>query len=111
MCLNMHFLAIDVQIDARAIVDVVCNSSYANRVVMPIVDDCRQLISQLPQVWIGHCYREANYCADFLARTGAMQASSFILYQDPPVGLIELIRLDKDGMCCNRVILEPAALL
>lgn len=76
----MHLLVVDIQIDAKAIVDVVSNSSFANRIVMPIVDDCKQLISQLAQVRIGRCYREANYCAYFLARTGAMQANSIILY-------------------------------
>ena len=71
----------------------------------------RQLISQLAQVRIGHCYREANYCADFLVRTGALQVSSFILYQDPPVDLLELISSDKAGMCCNRTIPELAVSL
>ena len=64
----------------------------------------RQLISQLAQVCLGHCYREANACADFLARKGALQASSFILYQDPPVDLLELISSEKLGLYCNRVI-------
>ena len=76
----MHLLVVDIQIDAKAIVDVVSNSSFANRIVMPIVDDCKQLIFQLAQVRIGRCYREASYCAYFLARTGAMQANSIILY-------------------------------
>ena len=71
---------------------------------------CQKFDFPAAQVRIGHCYREANYCADFLARAGAMQASDFILYQDPPVGLIELLRFDKDGMFCNRVIPDPAAL-
>ena len=79
--------------------------------IMPIVDDCRQLISQLAQVRIGHCYHEANYCADFLARKGALQDCSFILYQDPPVDLLELISSDKDGMYCNRAVPELAASL
>lgn len=47
MCLNMHFLAVDVQIDARLIVEAVCNSSYANRVFMPIVVILHMLIELL----------------------------------------------------------------
>jgi len=74
-------------------------------------ESSRQLISQLAQVRIGYCYREANYCADFLARTGALQASGFILYQDPPVDLLELISSDKVGMYCNRTIPELAVSL
>lgn len=61
---------------------------------MPIVDYCWQLVSQLDQV----CYREANSCADYLARKGALHASNFILYQDPPVDLLELISSDKSGL-------------
>jgi len=72
---------------------------------------CGKSAAQLAQVQIGHCYREANYCADFLARTGALQASSFILYQDPPVDLLELISSDKVGMYCNRTIPELAVSL
>ena len=68
LCHNMHLQDVDIQIDAKAVVDIIRDPYYSNRVVMPIVDDCRQLISQFGQVRIGHCYREANFCADFLAR-------------------------------------------
>ena len=87
LCHNMHLQAIDIQIDAKAVVDVISNPSYTNRFVMPTVDDCRQLISQLGQVRIGHYYHEANFCANFLARKGALQDCSFIMYQDPPLDL------------------------
>ncbi|KAK4590598.1 hypothetical protein RGQ29_020951 [Quercus rubra] len=70
-----------------------------------------QLISQLAQVRIGHCYREANACADFLARKGALQASSFILYQDPPVDLLELISSDKLGLYLKCIKSEREALV
>lgn len=102
---------VEIKTDAKAIVDVVNNSSCTNHFILPIVDDCRQLISQLAQVQIGHCYCEANACADFLARKGALQASSFILYQDPPVDLLELISSNKLGLYRNRAIPEVFALV
>ncbi|KAL0012520.1 hypothetical protein SO802_007628 [Lithocarpus litseifolius] len=108
LCHNMHFQVVDIQINAKAIVDVISNPSYSNRVVMPIVEDCRQLISQLGQVRIGHCYREANYCADFLARKGAFQDCCFCVYQDPHVDLLDLISADKEGVFCTRAIPDLA---
>ncbi|KAK7829827.1 hypothetical protein CFP56_028802 [Quercus suber] len=36
-----------------------------------LVDDCRDLLLQLPQAKVSHCYREANFCADALAKLGA----------------------------------------
>ena len=56
---------------------------------MPIIDDCRQLISQFGQVRIGHCYREANFCADFLSSKGALYYCCLCVYQEPFVDLLD----------------------
>ena len=101
---NMHLQAIDIQIDAKAVVEIMGDPSYSNQIVMPIIDDCRQLISQFGQVWIGHCYREANFCADFLARKGALHDCCLWVYQEPPVDLLDLISADKEGVFCNRAV-------
>ena len=74
---------------------------------MPIVDDCKQLISQIPLVRIGHCYCEANTCADFLARIGSSHNRDFILYNDLPVDLKELISSDSYGLYRNKLLPEP----
>ena len=100
----MHLQDVDIQIDAKAVVDIIRDPYYSNRVVMPIVDDCRQLISQFGQVRIGHCYREANCCVDFLARRGALQDCCYYVYQDPPVDLLDHISADKEGVYCIRAI-------
>ena len=73
---------------------------------MPIIDDYRKLISRIPQVRIGRCYREANSCADFLAKMGSAQNREFILFNDPPVDLEELISLDAVGIYHNRLLSE-----
>ena len=104
LCHNMHLQAVDIQIDAKAVVDIISNSSYSNRVVMPIVDDCKQLISLFFKVRIGHCFREATYCADFLARKGALQDCCFCVPQYPPVDLLDLISADKECVFCNRAV-------
>ena len=84
--------------------EIMGDPSYSNRIVMPIIDDCRQLISQFGQVWIGHCYREANFCADFLARKGALHDCCLCVYQEHPVDLLDLISVDKEGVFCNRAV-------
>ena len=104
---NLNLNAVDIQIDAKAIVVLLSNPSYSNSFTIPIVDDCRQLISQIPQVRIGHCFREANSCADFLARIGSFQNRDFILYNDPPVDLKELLSSDSVGLYCNILVSDP----
>ena len=100
----MHLQAVDIQIDAKAVVDIISNPSYSNQVVMPIVDDCRQLLSLFCQVRIGHCFREANYGADFLARKGAIQDCCLCVFHVPPVDLLDLISADKEDVFCNRAV-------
>ena len=113
LCNNLHFNAVDIEIHAKAIVDLLTNPLYTNQFAMPIVDDCRQLISQIAQVRIGHCFREANSCTDLLARKGTLQNRDFILYHDPPVDLLELISSDKSGLYYNRLmnLLSPLSVL
>nr|POE84254.1 hypothetical protein CFP56_70881 [Quercus suber] len=64
---------------------------------------CMRLLSQIPQVRLGHCYREANGCADFPAKKGITQAGDFFVYVDPPLELFELINSDCSGMYHNRL--------
>ena len=66
------------------------------------MDDCRQLASRVSQIRFDHCYREANRSADMLARIGAQQSSSFILYDSPPKGLQSLLDFDRSGLYLNR---------
>ena len=73
--------------DAKAIIEVLSNSNKTNFIISSIVDDCRQLASQIPQTRFNHCYREANRCADALAKIGSQQILDFILYDNPPVDL------------------------
>ena len=78
--------------------------------VLPLIDDCRKLISQFPHVHIMHCYREANSCADCLASIGTAQERSFMLYQDSLVDISELLSSDRDGLYVNRTISDSSLL-
>lgn len=89
----MHLNVVDIQLDA-----------------MPLLNDCRQLISQIAQVRIRHCFREANSCADFLARIGAYHDRTFVLHHDPLVDLLELLRSNKTGLYHNISSLSPLTL-
>jgi len=60
MCLNLGINALEVELDARVVADLMncfANSNVANSVV---VNNCKCLISLLPQAKVTHCYREAN---------------------------------------------------
>ena len=58
---------------------------------------CRQLIGKI-QVKVRHCFREANQCADKLAKKGAFQSQDFVIYVDPPSDINMLMYFDSIGL-------------
>ena len=71
LCYEMQLSVVDVQLDAKAVVQLFSNSSSVNRCALPLLDDCKHLISQIGQVRIKHCFRETNTCADFFVQLGS----------------------------------------
>ena len=106
-CLNLHLLAIKIKIDAKSIVELLNNPRAAENVVSTLVDDCRYLISQLPRVRVKHCFREANRCADVLARLGSNQENDFLVFRSPLVDVWDFLEADANGLYLNRICSEP----
>ena len=107
LCIDLQLTAVDVQLDAKAVVQLLANSSSSNLCALPLLDDCRKLVSQIGQVRISHCFREANCCVDFLARLGNHQDNCFVLHHDPPVDLLGLLSSDRVGVFHIRFISDP----
>lgn len=106
LCLSGKFLAVEVEIDAKSIVDALSNPNYSNLFVSPLMDDCRCMISQIPRTRVRHCYREMNRCADALARKGGCQAVDFIILDSPPVDIIRFLDFDLSGLYLSRLCPE-----
>ena len=87
VCLRKNLLLVEVELDAKAVVDILARPNNSSEANSPLVDDCRHLIAQFHQIRINHCYREANRCADTLARMGTNQAQEFVLFHSPPMDL------------------------
>ena len=51
-----------------------------------------------------YVYREANSCADRLARMGAELTSNHLFWCNPPPMVVDLLSMDKAGHECNRLI-------
>ena len=66
LCINQNLERVEVELDARAIIDVISNLNNSNLFVHSLVDDCRLLASHIPRIHFKHRYREANRCAGLL---------------------------------------------
>lgn len=102
ICLARNFLTLEVEMDAKILVDMLTDTNNVNIAICPLVDDCRHLASQFLQVRFKRCYREANRCADSLARVGSQQSPDFLLFYSPSVGVELVFDSDFHGLYYNR---------
>ena len=94
VCLNYNFAAVEVELDAKAIMEINANPYYTNVFISTVMEDCKLLASQIPQVRFRHCYREANRCANALAHMRGSQATDFVFLACLPMDLVKILDFD-----------------
>ena len=53
---------------------------------------------------IKHIFREANQCADAIAKLGASSVTSFVVFLHPLPMVERILANDKARLCCNRLV-------
>ena len=89
MCLNLRVSALEVELDAQIVVELMNNDNISNAINSSLVVDCRLLNAQVPLIKVVHCYRKANFCADALARIGSLQDLNILYYNSSPPNLLD----------------------
>ena len=93
-----------VDMDAEYLVYLLSNTFVVNHSLEPLLSDCRNLMKTFLNCTVAHVFREANKCADRLARLEAdLHSDHLILYNPPPV-VEDLLASDKVGHFCNRLV-------
>ena len=105
LCINRNLEVVEVELDARAVINVISNLNISNLFVHSLVDDCRLLASQIPRIHFKHYYCEANRCADRLARMGGTQGTALIFYDSPPKDLFNFIDFDLSNLYLTKLCL------
>ena len=100
--LNIPFL--EIEMDSLVAIDLILAIHPTNVFLRPIVSDCRYLLEKFEGVSIKHIYREANMCADLLAKAGCDQLVDFVLFCKPPAHVLEVLRFDLSVDTRTRVI-------
>ena len=70
LAIQLGINQLEVELDAKVIVELLNGAECPNRSYSPLLNDCRSLITRLVQTRVGHVFRETNQCADFLAKRG-----------------------------------------
>ena len=103
LCLQTQAQAVLIELDSKSIVDAFNSQGYSNTIVSSIMEDCRHMITWIPQTRFRHIYREANRCADYLAKVGTSIEGDFIVFHSPPVDLLSILEADASWLYVNRL--------
>ena len=103
LCCNLNISCLEVEMDAKTIVDAVGNPDYVNNIISPILDDCRLLISKIHHVCFKHCFQQANQCANGLAKKSFRMIANFIRYDSPPMDILDVFEGNLNGMYSIRI--------
>ena len=104
LCVELQAQAIEVELDASAAISLISCNITSNGDLLVLVDDCREFLLQLPQARMTHCYREANCCADALAKLGANISSVCNRFNSPPPVVIPFLLADSLGTARTRMV-------
>ena len=107
LCLQIHAQSAVIELDDKAIVDAFNSPTISSSIVYSIMDDYRHMATRIPQKMFRHIYREANKCANFLARIGILLENDFISFSNPPVDLVSILEADANGLYVNKFCSDP----
>ena len=71
LCISLKLPTVEIELDAKVVIDLVGKETSNPNSIDAIVVDCEEGLKEIPFVRIKHCCREANKCANALARQGA----------------------------------------
>ena len=101
---QLRIADIYVELDAKLIVLLLNNYSINNLMLEPLLGDCKTLLKKFHSTTVQHIFKEANQCADALAKFGATLSSDFVNFVNPPLVVEDLLAFDKSEFYCNKLI-------
>ena len=98
MAAQLVITLLEIEMDAKIVVDLVLSNSNSNKEYSPLLNDCRSLLYEFQQVKMQHAYCEVNKVADGLARKGCLQQADFVVFATPPSpNFNSLVMFDFNG--------------
>ena len=67
---ELGFQQLFIELDALSVV-ILMNNESENLLMEPLLIDCKNLLKEIPNKRVIHAFREANQCADALAKLGS----------------------------------------
>ena len=110
MAWNKGYKLLHLELDSKVVLSWLTNHNinYLTN-MLPLICDCRNLLHQEWEVHMHHVYREANGCANLLAKRGTRQQPLVCVYSSYPTFVIVAYIRDLTGLGETRLCTPGAA--
>jgi ribonuclease HI len=100
LAIDLGITCLAIEMDSLVAVEFLNFKTTPNVFLSAIVDDCRCLLEKFDRFTLHHIFREANGCADALAKAGCAQSVDFISFTSAPAHVLEALAFDSS--CATR---------
>lgn len=90
------------ELDALMVLHLIQTADTQFHPLGAFIEDVRELKSRNWDCVFMHTLREGHYCADALSKMGCELEDDFVIFRDPPAGLVDLLRADAWGLVYPR---------
>jgi ribonuclease HI len=104
LAIDLGILNLEIEMDSLVAVELVNSITTPNAFLSTIVTDCRSLMERFERCSLKHIFREANGCADLLAKSGCDQSPDFIAFPNAPAYVLEALSFDVSSATRFRLI-------
>jgi ribonuclease HI len=104
LAIDLGILNLEIEMDSLVAVECINSITTPNAFLSTIVSDCRSLMEGFEMCSFKHIFREANGCADLLAKTGCDQFPDFISFPNAPAHVLEALAFDVSNATRFRLI-------
>ena len=104
LAIDLGILHLEIEIDSLVAVELVKSITTPNTFFSTIVIDCRSLMERFEICSLKHIFREANSCADLLAKAGCDQTPDFISFPNAPAYVLKALAFDVSNATRFRLI-------
>ena len=104
LAIDLGILNLEIEMDSLVAVELVNSITTPNVFLSAIVTDCRSLMERFELCSLKHIFREANGCADVLAKAGCVQSSDFLSFSNASAHVLEALAFDVSNDTRFRLI-------
>ena len=103
---------LEVELDAKVIVDLINSRNSSNTANSSLLFDCILLLELIPHTKVKHVFQEAIKCADALAKKGCHAHEEFVIFDgSPSVDVSDIVYADEIGESFCRLVVANLAIL